>query len=851
MIRFSLRGLAGRKLRSVLTAFAIVLGVAMVSGSFILTDTIRASFDGLFSESYKNSAVIVSPKTAVGSVDGEHAEKPPFSESLLARIKRVPGVRAAAGGVSGTLRLVGKSGKPLGRDGTGLSVDASRDQSLNPLRLVRGRWPKGESEIAIDSSTAERQGLRIGDVVGAFADGPVRRYRLTGLVRFGSAGSVAGTTLAALDLRAAQHLFHKEGKLDEIQLAAAKGTSATELARRVRTALPPTVEATTAAAQAASDSNDLARGLKLFRYLLLAFGGIALFVGAFVIANTLGITVAQRTRELATLRTLGASRRQVLRSVVLEAGVIGLLASVVGLFLGLGTAQALRSLLAAIDLSLPAGGLVFAARTVVVSLVVGTLIAILAGLRPAMRATKVAPIAAVREGALLQTSSRRGRNALAAAAGLLVAVAMVGCGLFAHGVDPIGLRIAIVGTGILVLFVAISIVARRLVRPLATAVGAPGAWIGGPAARLARANAVRNPARTASTAAALMVGLTLITFVSVIAQGARASLTEAVNKQFKADYALAAGDGKLSDDAARAAARAPGVEVVSGVREGSGRLLGESVLVTGVDGAIAKVVRIDWRRGSNRVPAELGRSGAFVEKKYAESHRLHLGSALLLTVPSGRQLRLVVEGIFKEPRGGSPFGVVTISTPTFDRSFLDHDNAYTFVNMRGGVNPANTARLERALAAFPDADVQTREQFTHAQLSGLETVLNVVYALLALSVLVSLLGIVNTLVLSVFERTRELGLLRAIGMSRRQVRRMIRHEGVITTLIGATLGIGVGLLLAAAVTRALSHEGFVFAVPFGSLLAFVVLAIVLGLMAAILPARRASRLNILEALQYE
>jgi ABC-type antimicrobial peptide transport system permease subunit len=273
--------------------------------------------------------------------------------------------------------------------------------------------------------------------------------------------------------------------------------------------------------------------------------------------------------------------------------------------------------------------------------------------------------------------------------------------------------------------------------------------------------------------------------------------------------------------------------------------------VAAVDAAITKVVHIAWWRGSNAVPADLGRTGAFVLKEYAKSHRLHIGSVLRLTVPSGRTLRLVVKGIYSQPRGGSPFGVITISTPTFDRSYLDHGNAYTFVDMRGGVTPESTARLERALAALPNAEVQTRGQFTHAQLAGLETGLNVVYALLALSVLVSLLGIVNTLVLSVFERTRELGMLRAIGMSRRQARRMIRHESVITTLIGATLGIAVGLTLAALVTRALSHQGFVFAVPYGSLLAFVLVAIVLGLVAAILPARRASRLNVLHALQYE
>jgi putative ABC transport system permease protein len=371
------------------------------------------------------------------------------------------------------------------------------------------------------------------------------------------------------------------------------------------------------------------------------------------------------------------------------------------------------------------------------------------------------------------------------------------------------------------------------------------------AGSLARANATRNPARTATTAAALMIGLALITFVAVLAQGARASLTDAVDKQFLGDYALAGGDGGVGDAALRAAEKAPGVETVSGVKEGSGRLFGHSILVTGADAAITEVVSIDWARGPDAAPAALGRSGAFVEKSYADAHGLDIGSSLRLTTETGATLQLTVNGIFQEPRGGSPFGPVTVSKATFDRSFANHENAYTFLNMHGGVSEQNTARLEQALTAFPDVDVQTRDEFTAAQLEDLETALNMVYALLTLSVLVSLLGIVNTLVLSVFERTRELGMLRAIGMSRRQVRRMIRHESVATTLIGATLGIAVGLLLAAAFTGALADEGFVFAVPYGSLLAVVLVAIALGLTAAILPARRAARLNVLRALQYE
>ena len=848
MIGVALKGLLGRKLRSTLTAFAIVLGVAMVSGSFVFTDTIEKSFAKVFDDLYSEAAVVVTPKRTVASVDEAEDDPPPFAASLLGRVLEVRGVEDAVGSVFGTLRLVGKDGKLLGREGVGTSVDRSSDERLNPLELIRGRWPTGGDELAIDESTAKKQGLDVGDTIQAFADGPVRRYHISALVRFGSLSNVARTTLAALDLPAAQRLFDKVGKFDEIQVAASAGVTDAELARRIQAVLPPTAQAKTGSAQATADSRDLSNDIGTFRYVLLAFGAIALFVGSFVIANTLSITVAQRTRELATLRTLGGSRRQVLTSVVLEAAVVGLLASFAGLLLGLGIAHGLRAVFAALDLELPGGGLVFATRTVVVSLAIGTLVALLASLRPALRATRVAPIAAVREGAILQSSGRH-RGSLAAAAVLTIAAALLAYGLLADGA-PLRLRLLALGVGVLVLFLGVALAAPRLVRPLVAIFGGPPAC-GGVVGTLARANATRNPARTASTAAALMIGLALITFVAVIAQGARASLVDAVDKQFRGDYALVARSEDVGDAALQAARSAQGVESVSGVREGSASLFGDSVLVTGVDAAITKVVSIDWVRGSDRTAAQLDQEGAFVEKSYADEHGLDVGSMLKLTTTTGSRLSLRVEGVFRQPRGGSPFGAVTVSRATFDRSFTNRENAYVFLTTRGGVTPENTRRLENALAAFPDVDVQTRDEFASAQLGDLEATLNIVYALLALSVLVSLFGIVNTLVLAVFERTRELGMLRAIGMSRRQVRRMIRYESVITTSIGASLGVATGMLLAAVFTRALSDEGFVFAIPYGSLVAFVFATVALGLIAAIVPARRASRLSVLHALQYE
>jgi putative ABC transport system permease protein len=849
MIAVALKGLLGRKLRATLTAFAIVLGVAMISGSFVLTDTLGKTFDDIYDESYQATDAVISSEEAVNTGD-DSPEAPAFAANVLSGVESLPGVRLAHGSIEDEARLVDESGDPIGRSGTAVGVDPSVDQHLNPLQLVTGDWPRGAGQLAIDKATAENEHFEIGETVGAFADGPLRKYRVSGVVRFGSVDSIGGATITVFDLPTAQRLFDKQGKFDLIRVQAKDGVSNAELIRQIRPLLSETTQVKSAAAQATSDSEDTQEGLSLMKYFLLGFGGIALFVGSFVIANTLAITVAQRMRELATLRTLGASRRQVLGSVLLESVFIGIIGSIVGLFLGLGIAVGLKELLEATGVELPSGGIVFSLRTIAVSLAVGTLIALLASLRPALRATRIPPIAAVREGAVMP-KSRFSRYALPTSA--LVAVAAVGLfsyGVFAGGLD-IKVRLVALVVGVLLLFVGVAMVASRVVRPLAFLLGAPGARFGGIAGTLARQNAVRNPARTASTAAAVMIGLALITFVAVVGEGFRSSFTSAVDELFVADYAVTAGNNPLTSKAAAAAARAPGIEVVSEIREANAKLAGQSIGVNGVDRNLTKVVDMTWASGSSSVPAQLGRDGAFIKDRYADDHSLGVGSPLVVTTPTGKTLRLHVDGIFDEPKGGSPFGDVAISTATFDDSFATHDNEFTLLNVRGGPTAENTARLERALAAFPDAEVETRDEFKDGQLSELDTSLNILYLLLGLSVIVSMFGVINTLVLSVFERTREIGMLRAVGMTRREVRRMVRHESIVTALIGAALGIAVGIFLAGLTSLALSEYGIVFAIPYLSLAAFVGVAIAAGMLAAILPARRASRLNVLKALQYE
>jgi putative ABC transport system permease protein len=855
--RVALRGMAGRKLRSVLTAIAIVLGVAMMSGAYVLTDTIDKAFDTIFVESYAGTDAVVTGKSADFSFEGESAQAPPIPESALERVRNVDGVAVASGSVvdfqTKLLRPDGEAIETGGAPSFAFGIDASPEYArFNPLKLVEGRWPSGSSEVAVDEGVANDEDLKLGDRIGVAAIGPAQQFQIVGIAKYGDLSTLGGATFAIMDIPTAQALLNKRGELDSIQAAAEEGVTPEQLTQRIRAELGSGVEVRTGVEQADEESGEIATFTKIIRYFLLSFAGIALFVGAFVIFNTLSITVAQRTREFATLRTIGASRRQILISVIIEALVIGFTASVIGLFSGLGLAVGLSELFKALNLDLPQTQTVFATRTIVVSLLVGTLVTLVAGLFPALRATRVPPIAAVREGATLP----RGRFAhfTPYIAGVIVALAVLALS-YGTLVDDIqtGNRFALLGVGVLGLFFGVAMLSSRLVVPLTKLVGAPARRLGGFAGKLADGNAQRNPGRTAATAAALMIGIALVTFVAVLAQGLRVSNSDAIERQIQSDLIITSQDGYSEFPAAvgDAVEDAEGAETVSNVRQDLAEIDGDGANLTGLDARIDDVYDFRWKQGSDTVLTQLGDDGAVLPNNVAEDKNIAVGEKITVRSTDNKTKDFVVRGIYE----GSPFypllGSASISQAAFDDLYDRPRNRFTLVNVPGAASPAAKDELESALEGFPDTRVFTRPEWIEKEDDEISQFLLLLYVLLALSVIISLFGMVNTLALSVFERTRELGMLRAVGMTRRQVRRMVRHESVITALIGAALGLPLGIFLALLVTRALSQYDLQFAIPTASLVAFVIVAIVAGLLAAILPARRAARLRVLEALQYE
>jgi putative ABC transport system permease protein len=840
--RVALKGLWLRRGRALLTTIAVVLGVAMVCGTYILTDTIDKAFNSIFATANQGVSAVVSAKEVVQDAASGTATIP---EGMLDDIRGLDDVESASGTVEASgfgtdqVRLV-VDGKTIGNENAPkLGVGADYSQSLNPFDLADGRFPTGDGEIALLKGTADDENIDVGDTIGIAAQGGTEDFEVVGIARFGDVDSLGGATMALFDIPTGQRLLRKEGRLDTISVAAAAGVPDTQLKASLEDEVGAGVQVRTGDEQSAADSEDIEEATSFIRYFLLAFGVIALGVGAFVIYNTLTITVAQRIRELATLRALGASGKQVRRSVLIEGLVLGVLASVVGLILGYFLAQGLSAAFVALGIDLPKTDQVVKTRTIIVSALVGIIVTAVASIAPARRATRISPVAAMQEGAKLPAKLGT-RRPITGVIVLSVAAGLLGAGAFAD--LEVGTALALIGGGTLVLFVGVSMLSHRAVSPLARSLGSPMRRAGGAAGRLAQENASRNPARTATTAGALMIGLALVTLVATLGEGLRSSSREALEQQVTASFVVNSSNGfdTIPRAVDEAVAKVPGAEVYP-VRHDRAEAFGEDVNVDAVPEGSDAVVKLDAG-----VP---GPGEAVVERSYADDNDLDVGSSFSITTPDGKELELTVAGIQTRTsvqKIDPVLGKVIINQATFDESFPRPGDQYVFV-----AGTPELGAIESAVARFPDVEAKTQAAWVDDRVDGIQQLLALLYVLLALSVVVSLFGMVNTLVLTVFERTREIGMLRAVGMSRRQVRRMVRQESVITALIGAALGLPLGLLLAALLSKALEDEGMTFAVPVGSLIVFTIVAIVAGILAAIAPARRAARLDVLRALQYE
>ncbi|MFL5871174.1 MAG: ABC transporter permease [Solirubrobacterales bacterium] len=859
MTALALRNFSARKLRAISTALAVFFGVAMIAGTLMLTDSVNSSFDELFTQANAGNDVTVRPHLAVEGDFGENFARA-MPESLLDRVRKVDGVEKAAGAIGDdTITILDENGDRIGPPSGGpphIAVSVV-PPPFSPLKFVRGSPPTGDDQVAIDSITADEENYQLGQKITITGAAGASDYTLSGIAEFGNGAPLGGASLAEFTLAAAQRLTGKVGKLDEIDVQAAPGVTPAELAQRIQAVMPDNVDVRTGSETAAKDAGDIEDGFSFLTTALLVFAGIAVFVGAFLIFNTFSITVAQRAREFAMLRTLGASRRQVLATVLAEAALVGLLASVLGIAGGFGFVALIEALFKAMGFELPTSGLALQANTVLIPLAVGMLATLVSALFPALRATRVAPLEALREtiGATAEDASQRSRRRTVIASILIVgAVALLAIGLFGGG-DTTTVLVTL-GIGLVLLFVGLAMVGDRFVGPLASALGWPIERLRGVAGRLARENAQRQPGRTATTAAALMIGVALVVFVGVLAASIRASIADTLDRQFAGDLAIVNTDGfsPIPAGISTDVAKVDGVGVVSPVAMLPVRVEpgGEEPFIAGVEPkTIGSVANLDWADGSDATLSGLTNRQAILDEDWADKEGFGVGDTLAITGPSGDRIDVTVAGITHD----SKFIVqnLALTHATLRAGLGARDDTTVFVDYTPGANQATArAAIDKLLAdRFPNAEARSQEQYKQDQADQINQLVALIDVLLGLSVLISMFGVVNTLSLTIFERTRELGMLRAIGTSRRQVRRMIRYESVVTALLGAVTGAAVGLALAIAAVKALASEGLSLSIPATLPLVVLIAAILIGVVAAIGPARRASRINVLEALQYE
>lgn len=854
MLRATLKSIRGHKGRVVATAVAVILGVSFLAGTLIFTDSVRRAFDDLFNTVFETiDAQVRSTETVDAGFGFELRSR--LDDGLVEVAAAVDGVAAVDPFLQGTATVVDADGEAIGNPGQGpptLGFSWTEDPELNQFTVTEGRGPAGPGEVVLDEHTAEVGGLSIGDQVQILTSAGSGSYALVGVARFGSSGSVAGATTAMFELSEAQRALGAEGVLDGISIRADEGLSEEEVVARVAARLAESgapgadsVEVITGTQATEETQSAIAEGLSFFNIFLLAFAAIALFVSVFVIFNTFSILVAQRTREFALLRALGASRGQVLGSVFVEAVVVGLAGSILGIGLGVALSYGLRAMLEAFGLELPSGGLVVLPRTIVVSLIVGLLVTVVAAVFPALRAARVAPVEAMRESEAEPWHRNNVRFALGLMVVMLGAVAIL-FGLLAP-------EISLAGLGAAVMFIGVFILGPSIARPVARVLGAPIAAGRGTTGRLARDNSMRNPKRTARTASALTVGVALVAGVTVLASSLAASIEDTVGEGFVGDFAINAGAGGGPGSGFSPALTAelnalPEVKAATGIRLGVAEIEGDGDFISVVDPTTAfQLFDIGLIEGS---PQTLTDDAIFLLDDKAADLGVGMGDTVSVRFLDGVERALTVAGLYTEP---GLAGSYSISTGLYELTTAEQLDLSSFVLLADGVTieAARDAVLS-VTDAYPNAVVRDREEYIDNQTASLDQLLGLIYGLLALAIIVAAFGIANTLRLSTIERTREIGLLRAVGMTRSQVQSTIRWEAVITALFGAVLGVVLGLFFGYAIIYALRDQGVsTFDVPVVQLVVVMVLAAIVGLVSSIVPSVRASRLDILQAIATE
>jgi putative ABC transport system permease protein len=848
MLRATLRNVFAHKVRLLLTGLSVVLGVGFLAGTLVFTDTLKATFNDLIGRTSVNLSVVVRAQSDFSTTDiGASSERALVPNSLVANVAAVPGVKQAIGEVQGIDLLVTEAGKAVQPKSPGpptLAVSWT-PANFGSLAFVQGAGPTGPGQVAIDKSAADSYHLHVGDHVTVQTQGAPIQATIVGIVTVGGSSNLAGAVLSVFDPVTAAQVAGKPGFANQIDVQAASGVSQETLAARIGPTLPKGFEAVTAKAVNKEQSDSISKALGFFNVFLLIFAGVALFVGLFIILNTFTMLVAQRTRELALLRAIGASRRQVMSAVLGEAAVVGVVASTVGLAVGLLVALGVRGLLDAVGVSMPAGSLVIKAHTIIASYVVGVLVTLVAAWFPSFRASRIPPIAAMRDGVALPERSLRVRAVIGGVLTLLGAVSIAGSIRGSSGGAA-----ARVGVGILLVMIGIWVMSALISRPVVRLIGAPLVRIFGLPARLGRSNAVRNPRRTAATSASVMIGLALVTMLTVLAASTKSSITSVVNNNLGADYVLTSQSFLgFSPDVAAKATATPGVATVGETRVGAAHLGGKTVVVAAVSENIGSVIKVHMQAGSLDA---LGKNELLVSQTKAKSANLVVGQVVSVEYPTGGLQHITVGGIFKDNsllgNGGADY---LIGLPTYAKNYTTQLDAIVYVLADPGQREAAGAALETSLKAYPQVKIQGQSAYKDSITKQIDQFVNLIFGLLAVALIIAVLGIVNTLALSVYERTREIGLLRAVGMSRQQLREMIWLESAVIAVFGALLGLVLGVVFGWAVVSTSGGQLNHVVYPITSFVIFVVGAGVVGVLAALWPAWRASRRPVLAAIATE